>query len=84
MNKEEPAKNPHGDPALCSSCHTSAVVGRGALRFDGNVSQMCQSCHDGWLATREVHPVDLASSAAIAQKIPSEIPLEDGMLTCLS
>ena len=82
--KEEPAKNPHGDPVLCSSCHTSAVVGRGDLRFDGNVSQLCQSCHDGRLATREVHPVDLAPSATIAKEIPSDFPLEDGMLTCRS
>ena len=84
VNKEEPAKNPHGDPSLCSSCHKPAVVGRGTLRFDGNVSQLCQSCHDGRLATREVHPVDMAPSATIAQEIPSDIPLEDGMLTCLS
>jgi hypothetical protein len=84
LNKEETAKNPHGDPALCSSCHTSAVGGRGALYFDGNVSQLCHSCHDGRLATDEVHPVDVVPSAAIARKIPSDFPLEDGMLTCLS
>jgi hypothetical protein len=84
VNKGEPAKNPHGDPALCSSCHTSTVVGRGALRFGGNVSRLCQSCHDGRLAAREVHPVDVAPSAAIAKKIPSDIPLENGKLTCLS
>jgi len=84
VNKGEPAKNPHGDPALCSSCHTSAVVGRGALRFGGNVSQLCQSCHDGRLAAREVHPVDLTPSAAMAKTIPYDIPLEYGKLTCLS
>jgi hypothetical protein len=84
VNKGEPAKNPHGDPGLCSSCHTSAVVGRGALRFGGNVSRLCQSCHDGRLAAREVHPVDVEPSATIAQKIPSDIPLEEGKLTCLS
>jgi len=84
VNKEEPAKNPHGDPALCSCCHTSAVGGRNTLRFDGNVSQLCQSCHNGRLATREAHPVDLAPSASTMQKIPSDFPLENGMLTCLS
>jgi predicted CXXCH cytochrome family protein len=84
VNKEEPAKDPHGDPAMCSSCHTSAVGGRSALRFDGNVSQLCQSCHNGRLATREVHSVDMAPSRTIAGKIPSDFPLKDGMLTCLS
>jgi len=84
VNKGQPAKNPHGDPALCSSCHTSAVVGRVALRFDGNVSQLCQSCHDGRLAAREVHPVDITPSTAMAKAIPYEIPLDHGKLTCLS
>ena len=84
VNKGEPAKNPHGDPALCSSCHTSAVVGRGALRFGGNVSQLCESCHDGLHAAGEVHPVDMKPSAIMAKTIPYDIPLEDGKLTCLS
>lgn len=84
VNKGEPAKNPHGDPVLCSSCHTSAVAGRGALRFGGSVSQLCQSCHDGRIATREVHPVDLKPSAAMAKNIPYDIPLENGKLTCFS
>ena len=84
VNEEEPARNPHGEPAMCSSCHTSAAVVRGALQFDGNVSQLCQSCHDGGRATREAHPVDLAPSETMAQKIPADIPLVDGMLTCLS
>lgn len=84
VNKGEPAKNPHRDPALCSSCHTSAVAGRVALRFGGNVSQLCRSCHDGRLAAREVHPVDMAPGAAMAKTIPDDIPLKDGKLTCLS
>lgn len=84
VNKGEPAKNPHGDPALCSSCHTNAAAGRSNLRFYGNVSHLCQSCHDGVRAAREAHPVDLTPSAAILQKIPSDIPLENGKLTCLS
>lgn len=84
MNKGEPAKNPHGDPALCSSCHTTAVAGRDDLRFDGSISQLCQSCHDGIHASREAHPVDVVPSAAILQRIPSYIPLQDGKLTCFS
>ncbi|MFH1717551.1 MAG: hypothetical protein ABIF19_09395 [Planctomycetota bacterium] len=83
-NKLEPAKNPHGDAQSCSACHTSAVGGRNTLRFDGNVSRLCQSCHDGRLASREVHPVDIAPSASISQKIPFDFPFENGMLTCLS
>jgi len=84
VNMGKPAKNPHGDPALCLSCHTTVAAGRDNLRFDGNVSQLCQSCHDGRRAARETHPVDLAPSVATLQKIPSDFPLENGKLTCLS
>jgi hypothetical protein len=84
VNTGEPAKNPHGDPALCSSCHATAVAGRVALRFGGNISQLCRSCHDGKLATREIHSVDIEPSSAMAKQIPYDIPLENGKLTCLS
>lgn len=83
-NKESHTKNPHGDPALCTDCHTSAGGGKTALRFDGNVSQLCRSCHDGKLADSEAHPSELMPSAEIAKRIPSDFPLSDGMLTCLS
>jgi hypothetical protein len=84
VNKGEPAKNPHGDRALCSSCHATAVAGRVGLRFGGNISQLCQSCHDGRLAIREAHPVDMKPSASMAKQTPYDIPLENGKLTCLS
>ena len=83
-NEEAPAQDPHGDPALCALCHTSAVGGRDALLFDGNVSQLCQSCHDGRLAAGEAHPVGLAPSDAISERMGADFPLEDGVLTCLS
>lgn len=83
-NAQELVHNPHGDSTLCVSCHTSAAGGREALRFDGDVSRLCESCHDGRLAAREVHVVNLMPSAAIAQRIPADFPLERGTLTCLS
>jgi len=83
-SKTEPAKNPHGNPALCDSCHTSSPGSANDLPFNGNTSQLCQSCHDGRLATRAAHPVDVTPSAAIAKKMPSDLPLDGGMLTCVS
>jgi len=80
--KAEPARNPHGDPAACSACHSSASGRRSNLRFDGNVSRLCRSCHDGLHAGREGHPVDVAPSAMTASRIPGEFPLHNGMLTC--
>ena len=80
--KAEPVGNPHGDPAACSSCHTSVAGRRSNLRFDGNVSQLCRSCHDGLHAAREAHPADLIPSEMMANRIPREFPLDNGMLTC--
>jgi hypothetical protein len=78
------AQNPHGDSGLCSSCHTPAVGGRETLRFGGNVSKLCRSCHDGRHAGREVHVTGWKPSEAMAQRIPPKLPLEEGVLTCLS
>jgi len=80
----EAGRNPHGDPTRCGVCHRPVVDDRRALRFDGNVLQLCRSCHEGRLAPREVHPVDLMPSEAILQRIPSEFPLAGGRLTCLT
>lgn len=81
---KDKAQNPHGDSGLCSSCHTSPAGGRGALQFDGNVSQLCISCHDGQSAAREAHMTGFKPSPAITQRIHQEFPLEGGVLTCLS
>jgi predicted CXXCH cytochrome family protein len=82
--KKDIAQNPHGDSGLCSSCHTSAAGGRETLRFEGDVSKLCRSCHDGRLARREAHVTGLKPSEAMAQRIPPQLPLEQGILTCLS
>ena len=82
--QSETVPNPHGDPALCSRCHTPAAAGQGALLFGGNISQLCRSCHDGRLAAGEAHPVDVAPSAAMARRIPAGFPLANGLLSCLS
>ncbi len=78
------APNPHRDSGLCSLCHTSDAGGRGALRFGGNVSQLCQSCHNGRQANREAHVVDIRPSPKLARRVRSDFPLAEGKLTCLS
>jgi len=82
LNLEQLPKNPHGDVAMCSTCHKSNNGGRGSLVFDADVPQLCQSCHDGRHATREAHPVNLMPSVEKAMKIPSDFPLDNGKLTC--
>jgi predicted CXXCH cytochrome family protein len=78
----EPVLDPHRNPDRCAACHTSASAGRGDLQFDGNVSRLCRSCHDGQTAIRETHPAGVAPSAAMT--IPAGFPLDDGRLTCIS
>lgn len=80
----EAGRNPHGDPTQCGACHAPVVDGRRALRFDGDLSGLCRSCHDGRLAEREVHFVDLSPREAILQRMPSGFPLAKGKLTCLT
>ena len=82
--KQDVAPNPHRDSGLCSLCHTSAAGGRETMRFGGNVSQLCQSCHDGRRATREAHVVDITPSPTLADRIPSDFPLAGRVLTCLT
>lgn len=82
--KKDIAQNPHGDSGLCSLCHTSPAGGRETLRFDGKVSQLCASCHDGQSAPREAHAAGFRPGPTIAKRIPPEFPLERGTLTCLS
>jgi len=83
-NPQEFAENPHRDTAPCLACHTSAQGGRDTLRFNGDVSVLCESCHDGRLAAREAHAVNLTPSPTMAQRIPADLPLEGGVLTCLT
>jgi hypothetical protein len=78
------APNPHRDSGLCSLCHSSAAGGREALRFGGNVSQLCQSCHDGRRAVREAHVVDITPSPTLVRRLPGDFPLAGGLLTCLT
>jgi len=84
IEKEERTVNPHGDPTQCISCHTSDEGGRDTFVNGANISQLCQSCHDGERATKETHPVDVVPISAAEMKIPSDLPLFDGLVTCLS
>ena len=81
---ERTIENPHGNVMLCTSCHISAIGGRNTMKFGKKVSQLCQSCHNGQIATQEIHPVEVVPGKKIAGKIPSDFPLEDGKLTCLT
>jgi len=73
--------NPHWKDALCMTCHESeAKPGLPALRYGGDVVQLCNNCHSGRFARSDLHPVDIKPSPRV--KIPRNMPLRNGKLTC--
>lgn len=75
------AKPPHGEAEMCTACHVSDDEGEfSTLLFEGDVMALCQSCHDGEKASRELHPVDVPAS----ERTPSDFPLKEGRMTCLT
>jgi len=80
---KELSKRPHGDAQMCGACHVSEQGEPTTLLYDGDIMVLCQSCHDGEKASQEVHPVDV-SGESLADRMPSDFPLKDGRLTCLT
>ncbi len=76
--------NPHLNPPFCASCHESTNYSKTDIGFGGDITKMCQSCHDGRKAAREVHPFGIKPGKNVKKQIPSQFPLSNGRLTCLS
>ena len=73
--------NPHWKDMMCISCHErEPAVNDPALKFDGNITLLCNRCHDGVIARNDVHPVDKPPTDKVA--IPDTMPLLNGNLTC--
>ncbi len=74
--------NLHFSGKYCTECHTSAIrKNEGpALRFGGDFTQTCK-CH-GYTAGTYIHPVDIIPSPAKKIRIPAEMPLLEGKITC--
>lgn len=75
--------NPHWKEVLCIACHTEEPRSEEAnLRFNGDINKLCDRCHNGKFARRDVHPVGVVPSEAV--KIPPGMPLRDSKITCLT
>jgi len=78
------ATNLHFSGKYCEECHEKAPV-RGKdsyLRFNGSFTQLCR-CH-GYTSGNYIHPVDIVPSEEKKARIPEELPLQDGKITCLT
>jgi hypothetical protein len=73
--------NPHWKDVMCFSCHAGEPEkGKSALLTSGDLNALCNRCHEGRFARREIHPVNVAPSDKVV--IPAGYPLERGLLTC--
>ena len=72
----------HYSASYCTECHVNIPPKQGPqfLRYGGDFKLLCR-CH---YSTSEnyIHPVDLEPSQALKTRIPAELPLRDGKITC--
>ena len=74
--------NPHWQDLMCVSCHLKQRPTKedATLAGTGDINEICNRCHHSEFARIEIHPVGITPSKNI--RIPSEMPLKDGKLTC--
>jgi len=72
----------HFSAEYCLECHVEIPPKRGPkfLKYGGDFKQLCR-CHYS-ASQNYVHPVDLKPSEYLKPRIPPELPLEDGKVTC--
>jgi hypothetical protein len=72
----------HYTGKYCTECHEKTPVEGGDkfLKFGGDFTQLCR-CH-GYTAGTYIHPVDIEPSEEKKPKIPDDLPLQDGKITC--
>jgi hypothetical protein len=76
------AEQYHYTGKYCSDCHESIPQEGGPqfLKYNGDFNILCK-CH---APVSYVHPVDIEPSRQFKAKIPAELPLQKGKITCLT
>jgi hypothetical protein len=75
--------NPHWKNVMCISCHFGEPVdGNPMLLTGSDRSAVCDRCHNGRFARRDIHPVGMVPSSNVV--IPPEMPLNEGKITCVT
>lgn len=74
--------NLHYTGKYCVECHEKTPEkGRNKfLKFGGDFTQLCR-CH-GYAPGSYIHPVDIEPSEEKKAKIPSDLPLQNGKISC--
>jgi len=74
----------HYTGKYCTECHEKRPEKGGDkfLKSGGDFSQLCR-CH-GYEPGNYIHPVDIAPSEGKKTKIPPDLPLKNGKVSCLT
>lgn len=78
-----PSLNLHYTGKYCDQCHDKkpSEGGPAFLKFGGDYGKLCGHCHDNTLGSY-LHPVDIVPSDEKKAKMPGELPLNNGKVTC--
>ena len=76
--------NIHYTGAYCEVCHEKTPVrgGQTYLKYNGDYNELCK-CHNYQPGTY-THPVDIEPSEKKKAKIPPDLPLVQGKVTCIT
>ncbi len=76
--------NPHWSGTLCNVCHLEdqPVKTKAELKYENDIIQLCNSCHESGEAGSEIHPVEVILKEEMRTNFPHDWPLQDGKLTC--
>ena len=77
---------PHWTGKHCGECHLDdhPLENGVSLKYNGNPVELCNRCHDGKDAPEEMHPFGVPLLDYMEQTIPSEWPLREEKITCLT
>ena len=77
--------DPHFTGKDCDVCHETAPEPGDedlSLKFGGDDVAMCNSCHQTEYVKGDLHPVNIVPPKGDAVRVPDELPLYDGKVTC--
>jgi len=82
----EEAINPHWTGKHCQECHVAKEPqkNKAPLKFNGDPRQICDRCHTKPCITNQSHASDIVYRGIPGYTVPSQWPLRDGKLSCLT
>lgn len=78
--------NPHWTGKHCQECHVAKEPQKNnaPLKFNGDPRQICDRCHTKACITNQSHSSDIVYWGIPGYTVPSQWPLKNGKLNCLT